>query len=308
MSSVLALPAPPARRFVPAAVAVRERRGATIVVDRQPNLCRWAVHTTTIAGDSIVLSGPSAGEAMNPSNSELAAQLEKAVKSTGVEVGQVFTNHYQYSQLLRAKTALPVTDLSAPPAAMEAARAAINRIESGLTSGLVLACDASRGRRSDVNGCGWILAYRNGAQPVIGSTAKGSSAGGIRAGELAAIRCGLQETLDLHPSLRTGKGDLTVLTDSKAALSLLEKLRTSEWVSGEDFDSVAECQRILHMSHGVNVTFEWVRGHDGHPLNELADRLAVLGRRNKELEVDPQTRTKMLATIREDAKAVIAAL
>lgn len=308
MTSVLALPAPPARRFVPAAVAVRERRGATVVVDRQPNLCRWAVHTTTDAGDAIVLSGPPAGEDMNPSNSELAAQLEKAVKATGVEVGQVFTNHYQYSQLLRAKTALPVTDLSAPPAAMEAARAAIGRIESGLTSGLVLACDASRGRRTDVNGCGWILAYRNGAQPVIGSTAKGSSAGGIRAGELAAIRCGLQETLDLHPSLRNGKGDLTVLTDSKAALSLLEKLRTSEWVSGEDFDSVAECQRILHMVHGVNVRFEWVRGHDGHPLNELADRLAVLGRRNKELEVDPQTRTKMLASIREDAKTVCAGL
>lgn len=308
MTSVLALPAPPARRFIPAAVTVRERLGVTVVVDRQPNLCRWAVHTTRLSGEDVVLSGPGAGEEMNPSNSELAAQLEKAVKATGVEVAQVFTNHYQYTQLLRAKTSLPVTDLSAPPAAMAAARSAINRIESGLTSGLILACDASRGRRSDVNGCGWILAYRNGAQPVIGSTAKGSSAGGIRAGELAAIRCGLQETLDLHPGLRTGKGDLTVLTDSRSALSLLEKLRTSEWVSGEDFDSVAECQRILHLAQGVKVKFEWVRGHAGHPLNELADRLAVLGRRNKELEVDGPTRTKLIASIREDAKAVCAAL
>lgn len=308
MTSVLALPAPPVRRFIPAAVAVRERRGVTVVVDRQPNLCRWAVHTTKLSGEAVVLSGPGAGDEKNPSNSELAAQLEKAVKATGVAVDQVFTSSYEYAQLLRAKTGLPVTDLSAPPAAMEAARSAIVSIESGLTSGLILACDASRGRRSDVNGCGWILAYRNGAQPVIGSAAKDSRSGGIRAGELAAIRRGIQETLELHPSLRSGSGDLTVLTDSKSALALLEKLRTSEWVSGEDFDSVAECQRILHLVHGVNVKFEWVRGHAGHPLNELADRLAVLGRRNKELEVDGPTRTKLMASIREDAKVVCAAI
>lgn len=336
MTSVLALPAPPARRFIPAAVAVRERQGVTVVVDRQPNLCRWAVHTIAPSGRTIVLSGPAAGEEMNPSNSELAAQLVKDVKATGVEVDLVFTNNYQYSQLLRAKTTLPVSDLSAPPAAMEAARKAIGGIESGLTSGLILACDASRGRRSDMNGCGWILAYRNGAQPVIGSTAKASFCGcprcssvllsrtsatsptgslpksgrcrGIRAGELSAIRRGIQETLDLHPSLRTGAGDLTVLTDSKEALALLEKVRTSEWVSGEDYDSVAECQRILQLVRGANITFEWVRSHNGHPLNELADRLAVLGRRNKELEVDPQTRTKLLASIREDAKAICATL
>lgn len=47
-----------------------------------------------------------------------------------------------------------------------------------------------------------------------------------------------------------------------------------------------------------------VRAHNGHPLNELADRLAVLARRNREMGVDELTNARMIASNRQDAKDV----
>lgn len=93
-------------------------------------------------------------------------------------------------------------------------------------------------------------------------------------GKLAAIRRGLQATLNLHPVLMDGIGSLTALTDSKAALELLERAAAEKPLSEEDHDSVHECKRILGSARGVDIRFEWVRGHDGHPLNEIADGLA----------------------------------
>lgn len=300
MSSV-PMPKAPVDRFVPALVAVTERRGVTVAVDRQPNLCRWAVHTTDATGKDLLVTGPHRDQATNPSNRELASQISTAVASFG-DVDQVFTSDWATATLLRAKTALPVTDLSAPPASLAKARNGIAAIERRAVAGLTLACDASRGKGRNINGCGWVLAYGNGADPVVGTYTTISDHGGIRAGELAAIRRGLQATLNLHPVLRDGTGTLTVLTDSRAALDLLERARADEALSGEDTDSVHECRRILGSARGIDIRFEWVRGHDGHPLNEIADRLAVLARRNREMDVDDITSHRMVAGVREDAK------
>lgn len=302
------MPAPPVSRFVPALVAVNERHGVTVLVDRQPNLCRWAVHTI-IDGKDLIVSGPGDGQATNPSNRELATQISQAVagiaKRTGETPSQVFTSDWATAELLRAKSDLPVTDLTAPPAALAAAREAVAEVERGLVSGLVLACDSSRGRGKSVNGCGYVLAYSNGADPILGAYTSVSTHGGIRAGELAAIRRGLQSTLGHHPILREGVGDLKVLTDSKAALDVLERVATGHLQPFDDTDSVAECKRILGSARGVNISYEWVRGHNGHPLNELADRLAVLARRNREMGVDDVTNARMIASIRQDAKGVL---
>lgn len=302
------MPAPPRNRFVPALVAVTERRGVTVSVDRQPNLCRWAIHTLSAAGLPITVSGPATGEPINPSNTELAARIVAAVESTGISAAQVFAVEWDTAELLRAKTVLPITTLTPPPAALAAVRTAIGRVERRLVKGLTLACDSSRGKGKTVNGCGWVLAYANGADAVVGTYTSVSERGGIRAGELAAIRRGLQSTLNLHPVLREGTGNLTVLTDSRAALSLLERVRAEEDLAGEDDDSVSECKRILGSARGINISFEWVRGHDGHPLNEIADRLAVLSRRNREMNIDEITHARMVAGVREDARRVCAAL
>jgi hypothetical protein len=52
----------------------------------------------------------------------------------------------------------------------------------------------------------------------------------------------------------------------------------------------------------VNISYEWVRGHNGHPFNELADRLAVLARRNREMGVDEVTNARMIASIRQETR------
>ncbi|ACL42073.1 ribonuclease H (plasmid) [Pseudarthrobacter chlorophenolicus A6] len=305
--TAIPVPAPPAARFIPAVTAVNERHGVTVLVDRQPNLCRWAVHTL-VDGRDFIVSGPAKGEPTNPSNRELAGQITQAVariaKRTGEQPSQVFTGDWATAELLRAKSTLPVTDLTAPPASLAAAREAVAEVERGLVSGLVLACDSSRGRGRTVNGCGYVLAYANGADPILGAYTAVSAHGGIRAGELAAIRRGLQSTLGHHPVLREGIGDLKILTDSKAALEVLDRVSTGSLQPFDDTDSIAECKRILGSARGVNISYEWVRGHNGHPLNELADRLAVLARRNREMGVDEVTNARMIASIREEAKGI----
>jgi len=44
--------------------------------------------------------------------------------------------------------------------------------------------------------------------------------------------------------------------------------------------------RLLELIEGVKVTFHWVKGHAGNPLNERCDRLAVAAARGSELQED----------------------
>ncbi|WP_442542583.1 hypothetical protein ACSBOX_11570 [Arthrobacter sp. KN11-1C] len=39
---------------------------------------------------------------------------------------------------------------------------------------------------------------------------------------------------------------------------------------------------LLGSERGMNIFYDWVRGHNGHPVNDLAGRLAVLARGNRE--------------------------
>jgi hypothetical protein len=47
-----------------------------------------------------------------------------------------------------------------------------------------------------------------------------------------------------------------------------------------------------------------VRGHDGHPPNEIADLPAVLARRNRDMGIDEVIGHRMVAGAREDAKVL----
>lgn len=304
--SAAPLPVPPPRRFVPALVEVNARRGVTIAVHRQSHLARWAVHTAAADGTPVTVTGPVPGDESNPSNTELAAQLTAAVRSLGLEVGAVYCSDRAVADVLKKKTDLPVSDLSPSPDALAAAQEGISAVERRLVNGLTLACDASRGRGRNLNGCGWVLAYKDGSSPAIGMYTTAADHGGIRGGELAAVRRGLQCTVNLHPALREGTGDITVLSDSKAALSLIERYLAGADISGEDSVAQKECGKIAGLTRGVNVKFKWVRGHDGHPMNEMADRLAVMARRTEEANLDEVARARMLANAREDAKGITA--
>jgi ribonuclease HI len=72
---------------------------------------------------------------------------------------------------------------------------------------------------------------------------------------------------------------LYLRTDSELTLRLFEgvykvKSNTDIW---------AEIRRVRAEKH-LDVAAEWVRGHAGDPLNELADRLSKLGARNATLD------------------------
>ncbi len=45
-------------------------------------------------------------------------------------------------------------------------------------------------------------------------------------------------------------------------------------------------EHLLGLIQGLNISFHWVKGHAGHPLNERCDQLAVQSARGKNLEED----------------------
>ncbi|MFD4369390.1 RNase H family protein [Rhodococcus sp. NPDC058521] len=48
--------------------------------------------------------------------------------------------------------------------------------------------------------------------------------------------------------------------------------------------------KFLPRLHGRQVRISWVRGHSGHPLNQIADRLALSARRTFEAGLPADSR------------------
>lgn len=102
----------------------------------------------------------------------------------------------------------------------------------------------------------------------------------ILTGELLAIELAIERFPDRR---------LHILTDSLRAIAALRMSR-SELLSRCDGEAVLAVDRIRRRIVDGTVRLSWVRGHSGHPLNEIADRLAVAARRNHEANVDADTR------------------
>jgi ribonuclease HI len=133
-----------------------------------------------------------------------------------------------------------------------------------------------------------------------------SRRGDITLGELAAIRRGLDAARTRgfpHPD----HGTVTVLSDSRIALSTLRKVRKGESVAGVPNDSIKEAEAVLARTGGHPVVFEWVKGHRGHRLNEAADRLAVMARRNAEFKVARPIADRMFTDLRAELTEPLAA-
>jgi len=83
--------------------------------------------------------------------------------------------------------------------------------------------------------------------------------------ELEAVR---QALLALESPRQT----LTIVTDSTYVIGMLSK----NWKAKENEALIDEIKALLAQHR---VKFEQVKGHDGHPMNERADRLAVAATR-----------------------------
>lgn len=62
-----------------------------------------------------------------------------------------------------------------------------------------------------------------------------------------------------------------------------------DWKRGknEPVKNVDLWKRLLAAKEPHQVTFIWVKGHDGHPQNERCDKLATSAADGEELEIDP---------------------
>ncbi|MFM1723489.1 RNase H family protein [Rhodococcus sp. PAM 2766] len=138
---------------------------------------------------------------------------------------------------------------------------------------LVVATDASKSRRRAV-GVACVSKEGDRHQKMLPNI-KSAVAGELLATELAVDRF-------------TGRR-LHILTDSQAALQYLG-ITYPDRPLPRDGEATAVADRIRRSLVGRKVRFTWVRGHDGHLLNETAGRLAVAVRRAYESQIPAETR------------------
>ena len=99
--------------------------------------------------------------------------------------------------------------------------------------------------------------------------------------ELLAVIIGLE-------SLKQPGQKVKVVSDSKYVIDSVEK----KWVFGWEKKSYKDkknpdlWKRFLRIYRQHDVSFQWVKGHAGHPLNERADVLAYTAASGKELYID----------------------
>lgn len=160
-----------------------------------------------------------------------------------------------------------------------------------LPAHVTIATDASKQKSCNVVG---IAAVSAGGQMKTSSI----TASKILEGEFAAIALAFT-----HLSRAQS---VEVLTDSQHAAKALNYVLGG--ASTRRPGAGPEEIKCLHAMdklrrRGVNVRVRWVRGHDGHELNELAHRSAVTARRNAQWELEdcPQ-----LDNLREELHALVA--
>jgi ribonuclease HI len=142
----------------------------------------------------------------------------------------------------------------------------------------------SRGRLASGASCAWIR-----EDGLFGMTVL--EHGGILEAELFGIR---QLLAAAAPGER-----LRVFVDSRNALSCILSTpgEGRERASNQAEDIVRSIHQLMEK---LDVEFEWVKGHQGHPLNDGADRLAVLARRSRNA-VTHTTRSSIARNIVDSA-------
>lgn len=138
---------------------------------------------------------------------------------------------------------------------------------------LIIATDGSSITRGGKRRGGWGYVRQDGTA-VGGYLDEGTN----NQAELASI----YHALDRHQHV----ADLTILADSQYAIKCV-----TEWIAGwkkngwktsagkpvKNQGVIVTIDRLLRSRReaGFTTTFEWVRGHNGHGLNELADTMAT---------------------------------
>lgn len=166
--------------------------------------------------------------------------------------------------------------IGAHVAALLAADEARREAELEARPPLVVATDASKAKNRRGTGLGCV------SDTGVYQMRMACDARSILEGELLAIHMAV---------CRFSNPKLHILTDSRLALACLE----GTYEGRPEIVEVVE--RIRKRIKGRAVEFSWVRGHSGHPLNEVADRLAVAARRCHDANVSPEVTSEIASNI-----------
>ena len=99
--------------------------------------------------------------------------------------------------------------------------------------------------------------------------------------ELLAVIVGLE-------ALKQPGMEVLVVSDSKYVIDSVEQGWVFDWEK-KNFAKKKNpdlWKRFLVIYRQHKVKFQWIRGHNGHPQNELCDRLAVAAREQRDLPAD----------------------
>ena len=89
-------------------------------------------------------------------------------------------------------------------------------------------------------------------------------------------------------TLKFAGSKVTVYSDSRYVVDAIEKGWIKGWIK-KNWKQVKNpdlWKRYLHASAHHQVNFVWIRGHNGHAMNERCDELAVAASHSRDLGVD----------------------
>ena len=88
--------------------------------------------------------------------------------------------------------------------------------------------------------------------------------------------------------ITTDKYPVEIYSDSKYVIDSITKGWVFNWVKTNFKGKKNEdlWKRFLEVESKFNITYHWVKGHNGHPENERCDQLAVDSIKNLNLNID----------------------
>jgi len=99
--------------------------------------------------------------------------------------------------------------------------------------------------------------------------------------ELLSVIIGLE-------MLKTPDCEVTVYSDSKYVVDAVEKKWIEGWIKRgwKNVKNPDLWKRYLAIASQHKVRFKWIKGHNGHPMNERCDFLAVEASMGRNLQAD----------------------
>lgn len=296
------IPRPPAQRFRSAADVAYSRSGFALHIKEHGN----KTHFSLIHHRGQLLLAEFADELTINSKVRAQRELFNRIHTTLQLWGArgilrtlpVLTTNRAISRDLD-RAGYQVFEYAPSPAASSRASTMVHNWQANLYQHMVISTDASKRYGSKIVGHGWVAEFGSGLEPVAGTAS--SFGGDVLTAELRSIRFALRYAIEKQDALPVNQTSILIRSDSLHAVKLLTG--RAQLLPSPSTEAKIELQKIRTQLQCCRAKFMWVRSHNGDRMNELADRLAVLARRNHECDVDSDTQQLFLAEITKELVA-----